>query len=412
TLKINHLIGAFLIIYYFLSLVNKKTKLKFFASSMLILAFIFSIVLSMLNSQVIGSSAIVLLQIIFCALLFQIIASEIDSERKLDKVIKILKTSAWIVIIFALWQFVADMISVPLKFTGLMEGYSKLTFGFPRVQAFSREPLFLGNYLFLPLAIFIAEIFSTKRDAKSFVGFAMTILIIILTISRGAIIGLGVFFILLAIFYPRKIFKPKNLSILVTLLLCAGIGLIGTLKFIGPEKANKFIAHIQIKDFTYSESVQGRLSAYKQAIDAWKTSPIIGIGLMNFGPYSADYNLDSPWSKNVVNNQYLEILAEEGLVGIFIFTFLIIFVLINTFYAVRKNPNGKYNGLLILLTLSFVGVLAQYNFLSTLPIIYFWVYLALIVAMQQLTLKSEIRISKPARQDQGMAGGSETKSND
>lgn len=386
TLKINHILGAFLIFYYFLSLTAKKVRLKFFPASALTLLFIFSIALSFFKSQVIGQGVIALWQITFCALLFQIIASEIDSESKLNAVVKIIKTSAWIVLIFSLWQFIGDMIGAPLKFTGLMAGYSKLTFGFPRVQAFSREPLFLGNYLFLPLAIFTSEVFSEKKDIKSLAGFALTILMIILTISRGAIVGLGVFFILLIIFYPRKIFQPKNLSILAVLLL-AGIGLVTTLKFIGPEKTEKFISHIRIEDFAYSESVQGRLNTYKQALEAWQSSPLIGIGLMNFGPFTTGYNLDNPASKNVVNNQYLEILAEEGLIGIFIFTLLIIFILFNTYYAVKKNPANKYNNLLILLTLSFVGVLVQYNFLSTLPIIYFWVFIALIVSLQNIIAK-------------------------
>jgi hypothetical protein len=65
-----------------------------------------------------------------------------------------------LVALFAIYQFLADMIGLPQTLTVLKEGYTKAVFGFPRnSRFFSMEPLFFGNFLFMPLSLAIIIMF-------------------------------------------------------------------------------------------------------------------------------------------------------------------------------------------------------------------------------------------------------------
>lgn len=382
SLKINHILGTILIICYFINLLKKREKIKINYLTLPLLGFLFFISVSIFQSKVPVKSLITLCQIIFVMLLLFIVSNEFDSEEKAQKVFKIIKISSGLVILFAFYQFLGDMIGIPNTLTGLRTLYTKEVFGFPRVQSFLIEPLYLGNYLFLPLSVFTADILKGKKTLVNVFGFILISIVIFMTLSRGAILAYAIFIILLVFFYPKKTLTIKNLSHIVTILSVAILIVVAIFSYLGEEKRASYINQLTLKDYQITDSVMGRLNTYSIAWMAFIEKPLTGIGLFNYGPYSTGYNLDDRNSETVVNNEYLEILAETGIFGFTMFISIIVLILFATIKALKNIKKTSMKTHLIILTFGFVAILIQYNFFSTLAIIYIWVYIGLLVGLQ------------------------------
>ena len=123
-------------------------------------------------------------------------------------------------------------------------------------------------------------------------------------------------------------------------------------------------------------------------MEGWQTSPVIGIGPGNFGPYVEGYPDESPatgW--DIVNNQYLELLAEGGLVSLGAFLLFIIVMFARALRAYRFETDSLRRGLLVGLIAASAAVLVQLNFFSTLYIIHIWVLFGLLGAITTWSLR-------------------------
>ncbi len=393
SLKINHILGAILIICYLIDIIKKREKFIINYLTLPLLGFLFIISVSIFQSKVPIISLITFGQIIFVFLLSFIVSSKIDSSEKAEKIFNIIKISSFLVIIFAFFQFIGDMIGLPNTITGLRTIYTKGVFGFPRVQSFFIEPLYLGNYLYLPLSVFTADILKGKKNLVNILGFVLISIVIFMTLSRGAILAYIVFVLLMIFFYPKKTLTIKNLSLFVTILSLAILMVIIVFSFLGEDKKTSYYNQLTLKDYQITESVMGRLNSYNIAWQAFEEKPLTGIGLFNYGPYSTGYNLDDPHSQAVANNEYLEVLAETGIFGLTAFMGIILMIIFATLFALKNPKILILKTDLIVLTIGFFAILIQYNFFSTLAIIYIWVYIGLLVALQNITTnKPKVKI--------------------
>ncbi|PIV25604.1 hypothetical protein COS38_00795, partial [Candidatus Berkelbacteria bacterium CG03_land_8_20_14_0_80_40_36] len=313
----------------------------------------------------------------------------IDSKEKLTQIQTALFWGAGIALGFGFFQFIGDMIGLPLSVTGLDPGYSKMVFGFPRIQAFSREPLYFGNYLLLVLGFVMANIglkSSAPKPRALFPLLAILIVSMILTMSRGALLGLVFFFLVWCFLNIKKIITPKIITHSSALLIIFAIGFGLLFSFLGKDLKDIFIGHISVADLSFGESTQGRLLAYEKAISAFKTAPIIGIGIGNYGAFTAGFDLDSPDIKNIVNNEYIELLAENGIVGLTGFLILILYIFWRSALALRITQDDELKNYLVVLSIALMAILLQYNFFSTLSILHIWVAMGVVVGAQNIAL--------------------------
>jgi O-antigen ligase len=172
-------------------------------------------------------------------------------------------------------------------------------------------------------------------------------------------------------------------------LIGSAILLIGTLFVLGPQISGQFIAQATLRDFELSsESIFGRLRSFGQAIEVWRGSPLFGVGLGGFGPATGG-EISTGYA--IVNNQFLETLAETGLVGLIVFMLLILSIvavflkIISKINFLQGNQQFLPN-LLVGLVAAFGAIFAQYNFFSTFAIIHIWVLVGLIVALESIIL--------------------------
>src|SRR5690606_5741903 len=238
-----------------------------------LLAYLVAAALSFTAALELQRSLQVLIFTVFTMGFSLIVINLLRTPDDLRKAIRILLGSAAIVGVFGIYQFLGDAVGLPLSLTGLDQGYSLAVLGFPRIQAFSVEPLYLGNYLLLPLAL-IVSLLMLRVNAWPrlllWLLFALLSLVLVLTVSRGAYLGAGVTVLVLILTLPRQIFTPPRLAAGMVLLALVGVGTGVFLRQGRDDALEQFQEHVTIGDLEDGESTQGRLSAFDLALQAWE----------------------------------------------------------------------------------------------------------------------------------------------
>ncbi len=385
TFKINHLVAGLTLLSWLIRFVQGQIKisLKFNPAVFLVTVFFITQVLSL--SQAIHSQRAwqVLIFLAFTLLIFLLFSSLVHSKEDLTKILQAVIWGALVTAGFAIFQFFGDLLGLPLTITRLKPGYDKTTFGFPRVQSLLSEPLYFANYLFLPLFLltcwWLAETGKNiLKPVYQLLTVALLFILLILTVSRGAYLGLVAGLILLWVINLPLFLKLRNLVVVLLTGLFIASGVLGALYFSESRALEEFIAHATVQDFQKGESVPARLKAMQEAYQGWQESPLLGIGLGNYGPYAMGYPEEPPstgWV--IVNNQYLETLCETGILGL---TGLILFLLVllwRNFLAFWRCQDRFLQATTLALLVATVAVFVQYNTFSTIYILPIWFLLGL-----------------------------------
>jgi len=319
-----------------------------------------------------------------------------NQENKIEKIEKVLFYSVVTVAAFGLYQFLADSFGLNQFFSGLNSRYIQDVMGFPRVQAFSLEPLFLANYLLIPLGVLIGLFFTNKSKLLNWQFNLATILMIVtlvLTVSRGGYISAGFLIVLLAFIFKKqysvnKLFKLVGL-IVVGIALAFVLILTSSYLITGTSSgANDFLAHSSQVESEQGDKINSRQGTWTWAWKAFKERPILGVGAGNFGPWMVEHGFSG--RQRVVNNQPLEILTETGIVGGLLILWFIYSLLASVIRAYQRNKAITWPIILIMIFLAFW---IQYLSFSTLYIMHFWVVVGLILASvsfgKQVSLKKQ-----------------------
>ena len=309
---------------------------------------------------------------------------------------KALAVTSAIVLIIGFYQYFGDVFGLSYQITGLREAYTKSVFGFPRIQSTALEPLFLASFLLIPLSVFAAQHIRENKKLLSWRTLFIIILAcsIFLTVSRGAIIGLACSTVFMAFLTARK--SWRGLLKYIALLAVAGL-LAFSLTAIenpfqqrvivgekGPQKQQRLI-----QQTTNLDSQSDRSRNRNFAIDAFKSSPVFGIGPGNFDDYAKDRFPEYRTMGNpaiVVNNLPLEILAESGIVG---FVSLVAFLgyLFFSLLKIVLRGSGYLSIWALGLSSYLVATAVQYQTFSTFYVMHIWVVIGLIMALNSKTVE-------------------------
>lgn len=305
---------------------------------------------------------------------------------QLPRLIKILGFSLFLVGSFGLYQFVGDIIGLSPAMTGLREQYTKEVLGFPRVQGTALEPLYFANYLLLPLCVFISLFLSKAYKFKPLIMVGLIILAalnLILTVARGGYIAFAACLIIFGLMYFKKLFNIKIIfySVLAAAFIYLGANYFLDLNIEGTKE--KFVTHAE-NIFSGASYVE-RVYTMEEAYHAWLAHPLLGIGPGSFGPYVAAHPLDMPENGYlIVNNEYVELLAETGVLGFLLFVLIIVIIYVRSIKAIKMAKDKFVKAILIGLLVALAGILVQYNTFSILYIMHIWVTIGLIVACQNI----------------------------
>lgn len=405
-IKINIVLGAIVIITWLLTLLANPKKFKIQPNPLTVplTLFITALFFSLWQAVNFARAEQVFIFIIFTISLGILTVNMVSSVKNLNKVIIILFISSLLVSIFGFFQFFGDLTGIPISITLLKDIYTKEIFGFPRIQAFSMEPLYFANFLLIPICLGISYFFGKVRKSSdsdlqnkfldnrlNLVLFLMILLInFVLAVSRGAYIALIFALILLFFVYFRRVFNWKNILIFVVAAVVIGYGVIFALSKGEFRATNEFVGHVLLKDINAGESIQGRLQGFRSSLAMVSKSPVFGIGLGNYGPeVSGRPYVSPPGGWPIVNNQYIETLTETGIVGITTFLLFLLMLIWRSIKAYRKAQDPFLKATMIGLSAAFLGILVQYNSFSTLYIIHIWVLIGLMIAVQNIILKEQ-----------------------
>ena len=387
SLKLNYVLILLVLVSFLVSkILRREFKIPRDPIAWLVILFYLSLTFSFGVAVNLSRSIEVFLFMTLAVLVYFTVILVAQDKESLVLAVKGILWGAVAASLMGLYQFFGDMIGLPNQVTLLKEGYDKITFGFARVQAFSQEPLYFANYIFIPLLITVILLLRDKiggifNRTLAVVLAGALIIDFILAISRGAYLGAAVVFILFLIFQAGIIFRFKKLvpTLIIGVLILGGA--LALLLKSEPRALDEFISHIKVEDRGYAESVVARVNASEQALELFELKPTFGVGLGNFGPIIQNDPTEVPeggWF--IVNNEYLELMAENGIVGLLAFSLLIIALIIRGVAAFFKAKDGFLKALILGLFLALVGILVQYATFSTLYIFHIWFLIGLIGA--------------------------------
>lgn len=178
---------------------------------------------------------------------------------------------------------------------------------------------FYNMYTVILTGIFL---FTKRKLLKLFLLgiICVNIFCILFLFSRGAYIGLVVGFLFLFLFRARLLLIPLLLAVIYWQVAL-------------PQKVQERIKMTTDEYGQLDKSNTGRLVVWQQSLELFNKSPVIGVG---YGVFQyLGFNLKD------THNIYLKILAEQGLVGLFIFL-LLLFILFFQGLKLLKNSDDDF----------------------------------------------------------------------
>ncbi len=293
---------------------------------------------------------------------------------------KILKSIFIPAIIISIWcwlQSILDLAGVSSEQTLMCSGCVYQAFGFPHPNGLAIEPQFMGNLLLAP-ALYIIYILTQNPSKKLYALGFFVLATLFLTFSRGAIYSFAValLFMLIAIYFSKKSWKclktvPLVLFAFLFTLNAQGIfaaasktndtyftGISKSLNQLSlgiidisektpapeSEKAEPASEASQLPvapesafDGYVEESTDTRLRLSDQAVKIWQQDAgtmFVGVGVGGAGTKLFE-NGYSASPREIVQNEFFEILLELGIIGLA----LLIPVAILIFKETMKNKS-------------------------------------------------------------------------
>jgi O-antigen ligase len=392
TLKFGHVVAAFIV----LSLAARTaiTKTFRFAADPLripLLLLLFASILSLVNAPDLVRGASLIGQLLVGFLIYFCVV-QLLGRRNVWPTLAALWLGATIVTVFGLYQFVGDFLGLPTEITGLVPSYSgAAAFGFARITGPSLEPLYFANYLLLPILTATAFLLGTKGKGRirlgAFLALAGTVLV--LTLARGAFLGLAAGLIIIGLRYWRQIFKPKVIitGLVVVLIAITAAGWLLIKSANGNEDPLESFAH-QLGVTGKDVSSQQRVGTVEAAAGLVKDYPLTGVGVGNFGHYYQDPS--STVSDNqvpqTVHNQPFETLVETGIIGLATLALVGFVLLKRTIEAWRKVRGAFLTAALVGSAAAVLAIFVQAQTFSAIYLMHVWFAIGLLVAVQNLIL--------------------------
>lgn len=312
---------------------------------------------------------------------------------------------------------------------GLCRGCLAAGFGFVRPSVFAIEPQFFGSLLLAPILILSAKFLRKTVTKTDVILLCIMVTAMYLTLSRGAIFSLVIAAVCLMIFYRNSLAEKSRLAFLPLVVLAGfGVGMVwhGIFTEINPRVSDGFydsvsksvnqltLGKINLPKLTASSASQAaspstasvetnhpkahfsgyvetstneRTSMLNLALQTWSkdwTTMLFGTGIGSSGRAIQQYTHKLATEAEITQNQYIEILLENGLIG----AVLCLMAMVVYLYDTRR---GKLAWAIL------IAFALQWNFFSGLPnALHIYLVLAVIFAAVKIhpdALKRPVKTS-------------------
>lgn len=323
-----------------------------------------SIALVFIKSPIMGIAVAGLRQVVQQMLWYFVVAQLVTSSKNVRWLLYIAVFIGGLLGLHGIYQYVTKA-EMPSYWVDRLE--SGIT---TRVFSIIGSPNILGSLMVLLIPVAISFIFSEQKVFKKiiFIGITLTMsATLVFTSSRSAWIGfvvaMGVYFWL----------KDKRLILLLV------IGVFAAYAFV-PTIAHR-VNYLLSPEYLISSATGGRVARWTIGLDMLRQNPLFGLGLGQFGGAVAQ-NFKIP-DAFYVDNYFLKIAVEMGLVGLGAFCILIYNVLAWGLRAVYRTANveslsmaqGIYAGLVGVVVPNFVENVFEVPMMMA----YFWIFAAVLI---------------------------------
>jgi len=337
-------------------------------------------------------------------LLYFIVTNNINNNKQINHII-----SAMLIIgsLFGVYGI--------LQYNGIDFAFWKANVGRNQVFGLFGNVNYFAEYLIVLLPLVFSLFFIRKNKVHKILLFGGILAIggsIILTFTRGSYLAIGIsslfmFFLYLGSQGKGFIKEHKKIFIFVLALI-----ILVTFLFAIPNPLNKsgtviskIKGRISISQFTKGSSLKRREAIWGFTTLIIKDHPLLGSGLGTFKYNSLNYQakfFDQGENRRIypygiadkVHNEYLQLWAELGIIGLGIFLWLIITYFNYGIKLLKKIENRYKQGIIIGLMGGVMAVLvdAIFGFPLHLPatLTSFW----LIIGLTIVTIKTEVNADK------------------
>jgi putative inorganic carbon (hco3(-)) transporter len=324
-----------------------------------------------------------------------------DMERFL-KSIRVAAYSAVVVSLYGIYEVV-----------GFLMGYNTGVYfnpgeaWFPRVKSTMQEPAYFANYLLLVFPLLITWWINGKRDIfgkpwRMIAVMGSIFAAIIMTVSKGTILALACLMPLC--FYGRGLaFAAKwAMSALAGVLIIGGIVLYLLLHASSDMNVQSDLDIVLYESFlnpdqgSYTERKDANATSWRMFLD----HPFLGVGIGNYG---ANYDQYKPADANTAqtdvtltpNNILLNLLAENGILGLALFGSMLIHLVLKMVGFLRaRAPDDFAHVTVVGLGYGLATMLMQYMFSAYFYFPHFWVLLGFIVAVMEMGPDRNDRVAR------------------
>ncbi len=257
----------------------------------------------------------------------------------------------------------------------------------PRIAGPIGDPNFYAQVLVALFPLALNRLFAERRFLWRVLALwatVVTALSLIFTFSRGGFLALAVVLAALSIYHKFSLTKILAVLILAAVLL--------------PFLPGDYTARLStLTDFLPGRgdvrnevSFRGRASEWVVAALMFRDHPLLGVGIRNYPEHYLDYSsrlgLDPRRENREPHSFYLEIAAESGLAGIFVFTAIFAFL----YRAVRTARQrfeeagaGEEADMVVAFGLALLGYLTAALFIHAAFPRYFWLLVGIGLALPQ-----------------------------
>ena len=279
---------------------------------------------------------------------FYLVTHLIRDERDFREMYLTMVIIATVLALHGIWQFIIG-VPIPASWTDAAEGAVRT-----RVYSIFSNPNIMGAYmiLFAPMTIGLA--YACERPSQKVLfwlcGLAMCAGCLF-TMSRGAWLALAIAAVLFALLIDRRL--------LALMLVCGAVAC--TLPFVRSR-----IGYLFTPQFADSNARGGRAKRWATAIGYLKTTdPVFGMGYGMYGGAVAVQNPVLPWVEYMyVDNYYVKILTENGIVGVTAFGMMLLGLVGNGLRACVRTAKTRWSPLCAGMLCGLIGVLIHSVFES------------------------------------------------
>jgi len=344
--------------FWALKMINRE-EIKFTSTplNLPVLSFIAICTLSLIWSDTFFTSLKELPLFLAGPLLYFLIVNNVRGEKQINRIISAVLLVGVVLGVYGIFQYN----DIDFSFWVPIAGRNKIFGLFGNVGYFA-------GYLILPLSLSIPLFLISKNRTRKIlllIGILLMGTTLILTLARSSYLALGIslfFMFLLFILSRGKNFLKENkkpfMILFIVIIIVASLFIIPTPLNKPGTAISQIKGRISITGITNAFSSERRVAIWKFTGMMIKDHPILGLGIGNYKCNTLKYQAEFfekgdnrtiytyGFAENA-HNEYLQLWAELGIIGLAIFLWLIIAYFIYGIRYLKREKDKQRQGIMI-----------------------------------------------------------------